>query len=93
MTWNEDEKYPRGWENESVYPLSSSRPILIIRLTTNETPVRSVIAAVARLFPRLFHVESASLASIVKQQQQDYLTESGNGWLHVLCKFFFSSAR
>ena len=20
MTWNGDEKYPRGWDNESVYP-------------------------------------------------------------------------
>jgi hypothetical protein len=20
MTWNEDEKYPREWEDESVYP-------------------------------------------------------------------------
>ena len=36
-------------------------------LTTNETPhpVRSVIAAVARLFPRLFHVESATGTTLV----------------------------
>ena len=86
MKWNEDEKYPRGWENESVSSLASLLHWKVGR-QARQGQSRSGRFSPPWLFPCLFSSTwnpAHGTHTLVRARKAGLTGVTGNAWLYIL---------